>query len=181
MANDLNVLIDYPYPKRYYLTHPWKFFKDFWINFKNGWYRATKGYGYTDLWNIDNWLLTVLPAMLRELAERHNAYPGQPPFETSEKWEAWLIDMAERLEYLQEDDDEKENEYAKAFYSEMDLRRRVTDNGNMLTITYTSNDEEFEQLRQNYFRRCREIVEKKRKLAKEVGEELFGYLHCLWD
>ena len=181
MDNELNVLKDYPYSKRYYLTHPWKFFKDMWINFKNGWYRATKGYGYTDLWNIDDWLITILPAMLRELADKHCAYPGVEPFETPEKWEAWLRDMADRIEYLQEDYEEKENEYAELFHIVMEQKRKVEVAGECITTTYTLNDDDFEELRANYFRREHEIAEAKHEAAKKVGLELFTYLHYLWD
>lgn len=178
---DLNVLKDFPYRPRYYITHPWKWFRECWINLKNAWYRMTRGYCYTDLWNIDDWFLAIFPKMLRELAEKHCAYPGVEPFETPEKWEIWLKEMADKIEYLQKDSDEKENEYAGLFHIVMEERRKFESAGESITVTYTLNDNDFEELRTNYYRREREIAEAKHEAAKKIGTELFTYLYYLWD
>ena len=178
---DLNVLKDYPYSKRYYLTHPWKWFKDIWLNLRGGFQRATKGYCYTDLWSMDDWFLSIFPKMLRELAEKHYAYPGVEPFETSEKWEAWLIKMAEQLEYCASDPDE-ENEYDEPFYKMCEERRYTsTSSDETITISYDYSNEESKELRDKYFERGKELTEARQKLLEETMTELGLHFRCLWD
>ncbi len=178
---NLNVLKDFPYSTRYYITHPWKWFKDCWINLKNAWYRAIKGYCYTDLWNINDWLLEVLPNMLQELADKHCAYPGQPPFKTPEDWEDWLRKIADQLIKLREDEEEHENQYARVYYAALAERRAANCNNTSLAVTNTLNDEELLRLRDKYFIRRDEIIAEKQALAIETGKELFEYLNYLWD
>lgn len=174
---NMNVFKDFPYGKKYYWTHPWKFFKECWINLKNSWMRATKGYCYADLWNMDDWFVEIFPRMLRHLAKAHTAYPGQPPFETSEKWEQWLTEMAENLEYAASDPEE-ENEYAEQFADAIDNCQQVrTENGG---ITYKLSDED-KELRDNYFNRHKELVSLRQEILKYTMLELGQYLHYLWD
>lgn len=174
---DLNVFNDFPYSKRYYLTHPWMFFRECWINLKNAWMRATKGYCYTDLWNTDDWFLTVFPKMLRHLAAEHSAYPGSPPFDTSEKWERWLIEMAENLEYAISDPDE-ENEYSDEFMTMMDHCREVRKETG--TITYEL-DDAGKELRDKYFNRHKELTDLRQEVLEDTMTELGQHLRCLWD
>lgn len=174
---NMNVLKDFPYCKRYYWTHPWKFFKECWINLRNAHMRATKGYCYTDLWNTDDWFLTVFPRMLRHLAKDHQAYPGSPPFETPEKWEQWLIEMAENLEYVASDPDE-ENEYSQPFMDAMDNCREVKDETN--TITYKL-DAAGEEVKEKYFKRSEELTKTRQEVLEDSMTEIGHHLRCLWD
>ena len=176
---DLNVLKDFPYRPRYYITHLWKWFRECWINLKNAWMRATKGYCYTDLWNMDDWFLEVLPRMLRQLAKDHQAYPGQPPFETPEKWERWLIEMAENLEYVASDPDE-ENEYSQAFMDAMDNCHKIRSETNSITYTYEL-DAAGEELKDKYFKREKELSDTRQEVLKDTMAELGQYLRNLWD
>lgn len=174
---NLNVFDDFPYSKRYYLTHPWMFFRECWINLTNAWMRATKGYCYTDLWNTDDWFLTVFPKMLRHLAAEHKAYPGSPPFDTSEKWERWLIEMAENLEYAASDPDE-ENEYSDEFTAMMDHCREVRKETG--TITYEL-DDAGKELRDKYFNRHKELTDLRQEVLEDSMSEISQHLHCIWD
>ena len=109
-------VFSWPYSRIYYLTHPWKWFAQLWKNLKCGWQRATKGYCDYDVWNMDSWLLELLPPMLRELAnDPVGAYPGVEPFETPEKWHYWLLKMAVRFLELQDDWTESRNEYDEEY------------------------------------------------------------------
>ena len=178
---NLNVLKDYPYSKHYYLTHPWKWFKDIWLNLRAGYHRATKGYCYTDLWNMDDWFLAVFPKMLRELAEKHCAYPGVEPFETPEKWEEWLRGIADQLEYCARDSDE-DNEYAEAFYNASKERRITsTSTDETITISYPHTDEELHDIFIKYRDRSNELEAEKQKLLEEAMGEIAKHFHCLWD
>ena len=176
---DLNVLKDFPYRPRYYITHPWKWFRECWINLKNAWMRATKGYCYTDLWNMDDWFVEIFPRMLRQLAKDHQAYPGSPPFETSEKWEQWLIEMAENLEYAASDPDE-ENEYAKEFTAMLDHCHEVKRKTGATTITFEL-DDAYKELRDKYFNRAKELTDSQQEILEDSMAEIGKHLHCLWD
>ena len=51
----MNVLKYFPYRWRHYLTHPWDFFEDCWLNIKAAYQRITRGFSYRDLFSIDSW------------------------------------------------------------------------------------------------------------------------------
>ena len=96
-VKDLSVW-QWPYRKKYYLTHPWKWISQLFLNIGDAKDRARYGYCRTDWYDFDNWFTTISPMMLREMAEKGNGYPGRPPFDTSEKWHSWLNRMADQLE-----------------------------------------------------------------------------------
>lgn len=174
---NMNVLKDFPYSKRYYWTHPWKFFKECWLNLQNAWMRATKGYCYTDLWNTDDWFLTIFPKMLRHLAKDHQAYPGSPPFDTSEKWERWLIEMAENLEYVASDPDE-ENEYSDELMAAMDRCFEARKETGVVTCKLDDADKE---LKDKYFNRSKELTNTRQEVLEDSMTEIGHHLRCLWD
>ena len=101
------------YSKRYYLTHPWKFVYHFFQNLQHAYRRAVYGWTWEDAWNLNDWLLAVLPPMLRCIAEEGMAYPGPgTKFGTPEKWHSHLHELANTLESLQEQNWEKRNEFS---------------------------------------------------------------------
>lgn len=65
----MNVFKDFVCTKKYYLTHPFAFFKELKINLKNCRDRIVKGYCFSDIADFDTWLLTILPRMLQELQD----------------------------------------------------------------------------------------------------------------
>ena len=85
------------YSKRYYLTHPWKFFKDLNRNIKDICMRARYGFTWTDIWNWDHWFLHTTPQMLRHMADNGSAYPGKPPFDTPDEWHKPIFDCCREL------------------------------------------------------------------------------------
>ena len=152
---------------RYYLTKPWKWIKELFGNIRAAWMRAIKGYCYTDVWNWDDWFCSVVPPMLRHMADHGSAYPGTEPFDTPEKWHDWLYEMAHRIERLQYDDwMEDNNEYSKEY------------------IESFENDwhsEQQEEIRKKYYVRCREINETRRQVLEDFGRSFFKFFDCLWD
>ena len=82
----MNVLKYFPYRWRYYITHPWEFFEDCWLNIKAAYQRITRGFAYRDLFNIDNWFLDIFPEMLKEFRENLHSFPGNSEFPTFGKW-----------------------------------------------------------------------------------------------
>ena len=155
------------YRPSYYFRHPIKFFKEVAANLKAAWMRATKGYCYTDVWNFDAWFCAVVPLMLRHMAEHGMAYPGGEPFDTPEKWQKWLHNMANTIERLGYDNWlEDNNEYSQLYES---------------TFEDDTQTEEKEKIRKQYYEHCEEIHPTRAKVLEDFGKEFFSKFDCLWD
>lgn len=179
---NLNVF-QWPYSKRYYLTHPWKWFSQLCGNIKGAYRRIRYGWSYCDVWNWDSWFCSVVPPMLRHMADYGMAYPGGEPFETPEKWHDWLYKMANIIERLQYDDWMEDcNEYSKDYEKtfEDDLYEKEHPNGPFLTTTFYSSSTK-EEIREQYYKRCEEIHKTREQVLKNFGEEFFKHFDCLWD
>lgn len=90
----------FSYCKRYYLTHPWAWFKDLWVGIKNFWHRGRYGYAWVDLWNMDTYLNELIPNMLHNLAARSHGWPEGPDFPDMEDWIDALNEVATALELI---------------------------------------------------------------------------------
>ena len=180
MKSELNVFKDYPYSKRYYLTHPWVWFKHTFDNFRAAWQRATKGYCNGDVWDVDHHWLRIMPAMLNELAEKGIGYPGIEPFDTPEKWKAWLHVIGKRLEALQDDWAETCNEYEKAYFKAIDEYHTWSYPHPNITTTSTYTDEDIKELHDKWLNRVNELNELQREETIAVFTELAEHLYQLW-
>lgn len=167
-------VFNYSYSKRYYLTHPWKLIKEFFQNCYHGWRRAIYGWTWEDCWNFDSWFCTVIPQLLKHLADYGCGYPGEP-FETPEKWHDWLYKMANTIERLQYDDWMEDcNEYSK------DYEKTFEDGYSNLTTTGDSELSK-EKIREKYYERCEEIHKTREQVLEDFGKEFFKYFDRLWD
>lgn len=176
-------VFNYSYSKRYYLTHPWKLIKEFFQNCYHGWRRAIYGWTWEDCWNFDSWFCTVIPQLLKHLADYGCGYPGEP-FETPEKWHDWLHKMANTIERLQYDDwMEDSNEYSKDYEKtfEDDLYKEEHPNGPFLTTTTSYGSSTKEEIREQYYKRCEEIHKTRGQVLEDFGKEFFKHFDCLWD
>ena len=66
--------------------------------------RIQEGVCDYDAWNLDGWMLRVIPVGLRKLAHNSHSYPGNEQFPTFKSWREWLLataDMADRIIELQ--------------------------------------------------------------------------------
>lgn len=54
--------------------------------------RCNRGYADCDLWNMDWYLMELIPSMLEDLAKRHNGHPYDM---TDEEYTKWLLDTAD--------------------------------------------------------------------------------------
>ena len=162
--NWINVFTNFFYTKRYYLTHPYKFIRECWINLKNAWYRATRGWSYQDLWNMNDYLIDIMIDMLRNLARDHCAYPGIEPFETPEKWTSWLYYIAGELEASKEDNYERRNEYYDEYMKQFEDKN------------YEST--EIDKL---YFARDKELATEARERRTKALIEVIKFWDYLWD
>lgn len=175
--NNLNVF-KYSRRPRYYLLHPWKFIKETCQNLRAAWHRAIFGYAYRDIWELGPQLLEILPPMLRHLEKYHC---GTPCDMTDEEWTQWLHNMADSIERLQEENWEKQNEYADEFFRESEnMRREERLENEGLRITW-SNEPNYEVLTKKYFARRKELNEQWYVEAEKVGAAFFKAIQKLWD
>ena len=154
------------YRKKYYFLHPIQFIKEIFGMIRDMFHRAKYGWAYSDVWNLNDWLIGILPPMLRHMADYGCAYPGDVKFDTPEKWNDWLHSMADVLESLQEENWYGQNEYEKE-WSEIPFKKHLT--------------EEEEILRQAYWDREIELETNRQNLQQKTFKELIENLDCLWD
>ena len=176
----LNVFKDYRgYSRHWMLTHPWLYFKHGYYNLKAAWQRATRGYASRDVWNMCDYFLEVFPTMLRDLAENCHGYLGVVPFDTPEKWENWLREMADKLEWCREDKWEKDNEYEEEYMKQFDddswQNWQRDGYGNLV---YKHTQTEIDKL---YFARSKELSDKAHQQLQDALSEISRYFFCLWD
>lgn len=64
-----------------------------------GWllHRAKYGWSAYDTWSADTYIARVVSQMLVHLADHTHSYPGQGEWDTPEKWDAHLRDLAVRI------------------------------------------------------------------------------------
>ena len=156
----------------WYLRHPWKWFREFWFNLRDSYQRIKFGWSFSDVWNMDDWFLDIIPPMLRQLAEE-DSYPAK--FDMIEDWHDWLRAQADKLEKCKEDG--IKNEFEEEFHSTAALARmRNTDNSVVFDAT-----PEFIAIRDKYFARQQAIHEEQCRLLGETFEELGKYFYDLWS
>ena len=76
-----------------YSSNPWEVIKHFHRDIICAWQRATKGYCFRDLWDIDCWFLDIMPRMLKEFRDKTQGYPNS--YNSYEEWIAELDLMIE--------------------------------------------------------------------------------------
>lgn len=178
--NNLNVL-KYSCRPRYYLTHPWAFFKETGQNLRAAWWRITRGYAPQDVWSWDAWFLEVTPPMFRHLAKYSCGYPGFEPFETPEKWQDWLNSVADVLESLQEENWESRNEFAEEFYQLSKWNRNLQKDENDFVHVTWSNEGNYDEIKELYFIRQQELNEEWQKLIEDTFKQLSINFAKIWD
>lgn len=75
--------------------------------------RAIRGYNDEDLWSFDSYLKGVISKGLRQLATTTHSYPGGEEW-TYEKWQEFLIEIADDLDAWNEDTFVNEESYIRA-------------------------------------------------------------------
>lgn len=94
--NDLNVFKWYYYNKTKIIKNTIQFFR----NFKWAWQRATKGYADVDAWNLDSWLMSLLPNILTTLRDHAHGHPHDMSYED---WCKYLTEMANHFRVYNEE------------------------------------------------------------------------------
>lgn len=107
----MNVLKCYPMTKRYYLLHPWEIISQTFTNFKHGWQRVTRGFADCDTWNLDDYILDLIPEMVEHLKENTHGFPCME-FPSHEAWQNYLHnEIVIPLRNARSDQKEQLNEY----------------------------------------------------------------------
>lgn len=168
--------------KRYYLTHPWKWIKEIGYNIRAAWQRATRGWTYIDVWNMDTWFLHTIPPMLHYLAENGHTYPDYPPFDGEngpERWKDWLIETADLLETGLEDWQNEHNEYYEEYMEHlMDKWEPPTKDENGF---YVYKSRESTELDKKYYARAEELATQGEKNVRIALARIAENFYSLWD
>ena len=168
-----------PYRKKYILTHPWVWISDKWLDIKNAWQRANKGYCERDLFDIDHWFTKIFPQMLLEFNQTRHGYPSNL---TDEEWGKILEDMAHYFMEANADTCSEKNEINYDFHFEFedDINKDGKKTGfKKLNVIYpTKEDEEKSEL--SYQREIE--VQRYQQECLKKGLDLFNqYIVSLWD
>ena len=161
----MNVLKYFPYRWRHYITHPWKFFEDCWLNIKAAYQRITRGFAYRDLFNIDNWFLDIFPEMLKEFRENLHSFPGNSEFPTFESWAAYLEEMETHFRNANENQKVELNEW------EEDYPMKWQKNKGEVCLTIT----------EKWLARETEIEAWREEELKKAMGMFMNCFHCLWS
>lgn len=126
--------------------------------------RITKGYCESDLFSLDEHLLDLLPAMIRDFRDNIYSYPGEYGFEG---WKNYLTEMANHFEmahtWFDKEPEIYKNEYQEDF------------------IKISRMNPKFPDIREKYLNREKEIQEAKDKELEKGLEMLKKEFHHLWD
>jgi len=172
----------FAYGKRYYLTHPWQWVKEAVYNIRAAWQRATRGWTYVDVWNMDTWFLHTIPPMLRYLAENGSTYPGVEPFDGEygpQRWKDWLIETADLLETGLEDWQNEHNEYYEEYMEHLmdDWEPPKKDENGFLV----HKSREFTELDKKYLARAKELMNQGERNVHEALDRISQHFYSLWD
>ena len=175
-------LWSFPYRPLHYITHPWKLIQSITQNVKNMYHRMKYGFAYVDVWNFLDWYPRVGAAALEYLA-LHNC--GHPHDYTEEEWHEYLLYMSKRLTRCADSFDicfgEDRNEYKEDFEEMMKRTRRITKEKTGTVISHVEFTPEEQKLRDNYFRRCKEIEEADQKYREDTYRWIGEDLGRMWD
>lgn len=160
-----------------FLWHPLYAIKTRWRDLKNFLHRGQYGYAYSDVWNWNTWWSTVGAEALRYLANHGCGYPGMEPWDTEDKWKAYLLDMADKLQWCGDSidrypyDNEERNQYAKQMEEIRVLKYRKD-------LPLTPEEETVKNL---YWERVDEIWNEDVKKREEIFAEIGRNFGRFWD
>lgn len=160
-------VFDNGFTLRYLIHHPVIWFRHLKRSLRNAKLRVTKGWCPSDTWDMNDWMGTVLPEMLRYMAKEHMCYPGNDKYSTPEAWEDWLNSVADVLEYGADQDYDSENEYTELYNQAM-------------RSTGISAADKIE-IKDKYIKRMEEIIKAKRASAEDAMTQIGKNFHLLWD
>ena len=130
---------------------------------------------------MDSWFLEIIPNMLDDLAYNGCGYPGTDEFNTPEKWNTYLHNLANDFRMCTEDSADKLNEYYEDFIKSFDGRRVTEENENGNLCVKLQSTPEGEEIAKKYFNRCKEIRDEQNTILEDAMNRLAHILPSLWD
>ena len=160
----------------YFLRCPFHTLKELWIGLQNFIHRGRYGFGYCDVWEWSSWWTTVGAEALRYLAKHGYGYPGYKPWETPDEWHAYLLDLADKLQWCgQSCDNPYDNPDRNEYYAQMtEIRQKKYRNNLPLT-----NEEE--EIKEKYWKRAEEIEQEDNLKREQIFTEIGKHLGRFWD
>ena len=120
------------------------------------------------------------------MAAHHSGYPGVEPWNTPKRWEEYLRLTANKLQRCADCQDitfgEDRNEYAKKFHemhNALEYHEEVLPNGYIRT--WRDETPEYQELRNKYWEREKEIRAADQKYIEETYKWIGEDLQRLWD
>ena len=172
----MNVLKYFPCSWRHYITHPWEFFEDCWLNIKAAYQRITRGFAYRDLFSIDNWFLDIFPEMLKEFRENLYSFPSNSEFPTFESWTAYLEEMETHFRNANENQKVELNEWEEDY-----LKYPIEWQKNKEELCLTMINNTPKDITEKWLARETEINAWREEELKKGFEMLQKSFHHLWD
>ena len=173
------------YRKSYYLTHPWKFARDIYWSIRNFFHRGRYGYAYSDVWEWYTWWTTAGAEALRYLAKNGCGYPGYAPWETKSKWEAYLLELADKLDWCVKSCDigghEDVNEYQKLYDEIQATKAEKGKDARGYYFSRLNCTKEEEELIRKYWDREEELSQEDDKKREKIFAEIGKNLGRFWD
>ena len=160
-------------------THwcPWKYPSNwiknsrlFFRQFKWAYQRVTRGFCDFDVWDLDTYLSQLLSQSIEHLAKTSHSYPGTEEFPTYESWEAYLMEIVNKLKYSL---NELPNEYEEAWMKTWDSKGFIK-NSNQRTP-------EEEEITTKYLNKETENSIKQRDAQNEALKMIYHVYNHLWD
>lgn len=181
MKNRLNVLTNgystwRPCNWGYNLRH-------FFRTLKWGWQRMTRGYADVDVWWLGDYVQELLSKSIVQLAQTCHGYPGRDEWDTPEKWEAFLLEMAEHFKKgINIDADVNfPDPYFDELYGMATYSPRRTEEGNaVMEVTY-EDKERAEELHEKWRHFLKEQCEAVDNESQKGFEMLAKSIRSLWD
>lgn len=176
----MNVFLDFPLTRKNYLRHPLIFMRHCIDNLRAAWQRATKGYANRDLCEMNDFLLFLIPSMLRQLAEGRS-YPHNNSFPTLKSWSKWCTSLAEKFEQTQRENWEltHSNKYERKLSEAANVLNWQHMNYSAIaasTLTY----EQAEEIWKLYAQEELDIITARKEKIKENFNELSQHYIDLW-
>ncbi len=160
MKNKDSVWI-FPHSTKYYLKHPLVWFRDVYWNLKEFIHRGKYGFVEMDLCDWSSWWVSIGANALKYMANHGTGFYEIAPYDTFEKWQKHMYEIAEKLEQCKElmRFDSYNNEYEEQMDEIRDRYycRKETKDGFM--ITYLEMTDEDKAIRDKYLERMKEIEE----------------------
>ena len=162
MKNDLSVFEKAPY--RWYEV--FNRVRWFFRSINCAWERATKGYCYRDLWDLDTFYAKLLEDSIREFNKTRQGYPGDM---SDEEWGKYLNEIADHFHNCLESNEVYSNSYWNEYYH------------NVWELEENENIPKNIELRNKWWKRVQEIdktLEFEKNKAFDMMKERF---FSLWD